>query len=68
MTILREYVLCSYVDKHNDWDLQLPKIFYVINSAWHEVTGHNPNFLNFARHVPLSGSFEYEVKMENFLR
>lgn len=47
----------SYVDKHKDWDKELKKIQHALNTAKHEVTSYTPSFLNFGRHVPLSGKF-----------
>lgn len=46
-----------FIDEHNSWDKELPKIRQAINTARHEVTGYTPAFLNFARHVPASGDF-----------
>ncbi|CAH1381955.1 unnamed protein product, partial [Tenebrio molitor] len=47
----------SYVDTHDNWDAEIPKIQHAINTARHEITGFSPTFLNFARHVPLSGNY-----------
>lgn len=47
----------SYVTEHKDWDSNISKIQFAINSAKHEVTGFAPSFLNFARYVPLSGDY-----------
>lgn len=46
-----------YVKEHVDWDLELPKLQQAINTARHEVTKFTPAFLNFGRHVPLSGNY-----------
>lgn len=46
-----------YVRAHKDWDKDLHKIQQAVNTAKHEVTGFTPSFLNFGRHVPLSGKF-----------
>lgn len=50
-----------YINEHNQWDRELPKIRQAINTARHEVTGFSPSFLNFGRQVPLSGNYYGEV-------
>jgi multidrug efflux pump subunit AcrB len=52
----------SYVDTHDNWDAEIPKIQHAINTARHEITGVSPTFLNFARHVPLSGNYYGNVE------
>lgn len=34
-----------YVDKQKDWEIELQKVAYAVNSARHDVTGYTPNFL-----------------------
>lgn len=46
---------------HKEWDKHLPEIRYAINSACHEVTGFAPSFLNFGRHIPISGKYYGEI-------
>lgn len=46
-----------FVREHKTWDKELPKIRQAINTARHEVTGYTPAFLNFGRHVPVTGDF-----------
>ena len=43
--MLRHYVN----EQHNDWDQWLPYVCKAYNTATHEVTGHTPFFLLFAR-------------------
>lgn len=52
----------SYVERHQDWDKELPKIQHAINTAKHESTGYSPCYLNFGRHIPLSGDYYGEVQ------
>ncbi|CAH1383016.1 unnamed protein product, partial [Tenebrio molitor] len=47
----------SYVQSHDTWDGEIQKIQQAINTARHEITGYTPAFLNFGRHVPLSGNY-----------
>lgn len=47
----------SYIATHDTWDEELTKIQFALNTAKHEITGHTPSFLNFARHVPISGKY-----------
>lgn len=47
----------SYLDEHKNWDKELSKIQFAINSAVHEVHGFPPTYLGFARHIPESGNF-----------
>lgn len=50
-------MLSAYTtDSHRDWPNRLAKNGYVIRAARHEVTGLIPNFINFGRELPLSGS------------
>lgn len=49
--------LRCYTKEHTDWDKDISKIQQAINTSKHEVTGFTPSFLNFGRHVPLSGKF-----------
>lgn len=50
-------MLSAYTtDNHRDWDRHLAKVGYAIRSARHEVTGLTPNFINFGRELPISGS------------
>ncbi|XP_072393875.1 uncharacterized protein [Diabrotica undecimpunctata] len=51
----------SYIDNHRDWDKHIHEIRQAINTAKHEVTQYTPAFLNFARHVPLSGNYYGQV-------
>lgn len=60
-TAIRSYIK----DDHRDWDLHLPKIRQAINTAKHEVTKFTPVFLNFGRHVPLSGNYYSSGNIEN---
>ena len=39
----------------------MSKIQQAINTSRHEVTGFSPAFLNFARHIPVSGKYYGEV-------
>lgn len=50
-----------YIKEHKDWDKEIHKIRQAINTAKHEVTGFSPSFLNFGRHVPISGNYYGEV-------
>lgn len=47
---------------HTDWDKELDKISHALNTARHEVTGYTPAFLNFGRHLPLSGDYYGQVE------
>lgn len=47
----------SYISEHRDWDKELPKIQFAINTSAHEVHNFSPAFLVFARHIPASGKF-----------
>lgn len=49
--------LRMYVKEHDNWDLEIPKIQCAINTSCHESTRYTPSFLNFGRHVPLSGDY-----------
>ena len=49
--------LRCYIEKHEEWDLHIAEIRQAINTSVHEVTGFPPSYLNFARHIPLSGNF-----------
>lgn len=46
-----------YIEEHRNWDIELAKIQQAINTSRHEVTKFTPAFLNFGRHVPLSGDY-----------
>lgn len=50
-----------YVDEHRNWDAELSKIQQAINTAFHEVHNYSPAFLNFGRHIPLSGKYYGKV-------
>lgn len=50
-----------YIDEHPNWDIELAKVQQAINTARHEVTGFTPCFLNFGRHIPLSGKYYGEI-------
>lgn len=52
----------SYVKEHKNWDKHIHEIQYAINSATHEVTGFTPQFLNFARHIPIAGDYYGKVE------
>lgn len=56
-TAIRSYVQ----DNHRKWDENLSALAQAIRTAVHEVTGFSPSFLNFARHVPLSGNYYHPV-------
>lgn len=61
-------MLSAYTNEnHRDWDKNLAKIGYAIRSARHEVTGLTPNFINFGREVPLSGSRGEPLDENNIL-
>ena len=48
----------SYLDNnHRAWDKNLQALAQAIRTSVHEVTRFSPSFLNFGRHVPLSGTF-----------
>lgn len=44
----------SYIKDHKDWDQEIKKIGYAINTAKHESTGFPPVYLNFGRYVPIT--------------
>jgi transposase InsO family protein len=46
---------CFVGEDHRDWDRNLPKIIAAINTSQHEATGFTPYFLNFGRHMRLTG-------------
>lgn len=50
-----------YIDEHKNWDVELAKIQQAINTAYHEVHNYSPAFLNFGRHIPLSGKYYGKV-------
>lgn len=47
----------SYIVEHKDWDKELSKIQFAINTATHKVHNYFPPFVIFARHVPISGNY-----------
>lgn len=51
-----------YLNEHKDWDRELSKIQFAINSAIHEVHNYAPSYLVFARHIPESGDFYGKIK------
>lgn len=51
-----------YIKEHKDWDKELTKIQHALNTAKHEVTGFTPSYLNFGRHVPLSGKYYGDIQ------
>lgn len=51
----------SYVKDHKDWDQEIKKISYAMNTAKHESTGYPPAYLNFGRYVPISGKYYGEI-------
>lgn len=54
-----------YIDEHQNWDAELPKIQFAINTSRHEITKVTPSFLNFGRHVPVSGDYYGSDAMNN---
>lgn len=57
VTAIRSYIK----ENHKDWDCSIHKIAQAIRLAKHDVTGHAPAFLTFARNVPLSGDFYGQI-------
>jgi hypothetical protein len=56
-----------YVDGHDSWNKDLPKIQCAVNTAHHESVEYTPSYINFGRHVPLSGDYYSDIKAdENF--
>lgn len=51
----------SYLTEHKNWDSELSKIQFAINTSVHEVHNFSPSFLNFARHIPASGKFYGDI-------
>lgn len=60
-TAIRSYIKTS----HREWDNHISEITSAINQSIHEVTGFSPNFLNFGRHIPISGDFYPKIKNRN---
>jgi hypothetical protein len=54
----------SYLDNHShrDWDLNLHKIAFAINTAVHEVTGFSPAYLTFGRTLYASGKLHKRLQ------
>lgn len=52
----------SYLDEHKNWDRELSKIQFAINTAVHHSHGFSPAYLVFARHIPESGNFYGNIK------
>lgn len=49
-------MLSSYArDNHRNWDKELPKLGFALQTAVHEVTGVTPAYLNFGRELRRSG-------------
>ena len=48
-------------DTHQDWDRNISKIAFAINTAVHEVTGYSPAYLNFGRSLFLSGKLHHKL-------
>lgn len=60
-TAIRSYVRSN----HRDWDICIPKIMSAINNSIHEITQFSPSFLNFGRHVPITGEFYGKILTKN---
>jgi transposase InsO family protein len=58
---------CYVGEDHRDWDKNLPKIVAAINTSHHESTGYTPYFLNFGRHMRLTGESPNEEEQETML-
>lgn len=52
----------SYVKDHRDWDKEIRKIAFAINTSRHESTGYPPVYLNFGRFVPITGKYYGQVQ------
>lgn len=57
-TAIRSYIQ----DNHKDWDKEIKKITFAINTSVHEVTGFSPSFLNFGRVLPSSGDYYGKIQ------
>lgn len=52
----------SYVKDHKDWDKEIKKIAFAINTSKHESTGYPPVYLNFGRYVPIDGTYYGKIQ------
>lgn len=60
-TAIRSYIKGN---DHRSWDHNIQKIAFAICTAVHEVTGYSPTFLNFGRHVPVTGEYYGKIRFE----
>ncbi len=50
-----------YIKEHKDWDAELPKIQFAVNTAKHEVHNLTPSLLVFGRYIPISGDYYGQI-------